>query len=64
MAILRRVSPVFMVEVVVPRLLWTAPVIPMETAATKAMRNKKRRRRRREMGPFGGFFARATLERE
>lgn len=51
----------FMVAVVVPILLSIAPVIPMATAAAKAMRKRKRKRRRREMGPLGGFLARATL---
>jgi len=41
MATLRRMLPVFMVLVVVPRPLWMAPVIPMETAAINVMRNKK-----------------------
>lgn len=46
-----------------PEIAWMEPVMPMETAALRARRNKNRLFRSEEMGPLGGFFANETLQR-
>lgn len=44
-------------------MAWMEPVMPMETAAVRARRNKKRLLSKAEIGPLGGFFANDTLWR-
>lgn len=65
MATLRSVSPVLIVLCVEPVADWTAPVIPIETAATKAMRKSRGLRASRETGSSGrGKSDSRPLERD